>query len=84
MEVETMAATDLERLKDDLATIRQAAGLELPFGREEVIIGFAVGGGGLIATGWALVPHGLPRHWGFVPLLIVVVVWVIQMRAKYR
>ena len=31
-----MSETELNRVRDDLATIKQAAGLELPFGKEDV------------------------------------------------
>ncbi len=79
-----MVGGDLDRLKEDLATIRQAAGLELPFGREDINLCFAFGGTAVVALAWALIPHGMPAYWGFVPMLVLTVAWVVRMRVKYR
>lgn len=80
-----MGGGDLERFKGDLATIRQAAGLELPFGREDIALMLAAGVGGLAASVWALVvPQGVPRYWGFVPLLVVGFAYLVRLRIKYR
>lgn len=74
----------LEHIKSDLATIQQAAGLELPFGWEDVRLNAIVGGGGVLALIWTLVPHGWPDHWGLIPLLIVTFAYVARLRMKYR
>jgi hypothetical protein len=79
-----MTDCDLERIQNDLATIQQAAGLELPFGREEVWLNLVLGAGGIVALSWALVPHGFPDQWGLIPLLMVVLVYVARLRVKYR
>ena len=75
---------DLERLKADLGTLRQAAGLEPPFGREEIWAHLAVAASGAVALVWALLPTGWPAHWGTVPLILVCVGYVSWMRTKYR
>lgn len=78
------AEFDVERLKADLSTLRQAAGLEPPFGREDVRAHLAVAASGAVALVWALLPTGLPAQWGTVPLILVGVGYVTWMRTKYR
>ena len=78
------AELDVERLKADLSTLRQAAGLEPPFGREDVRAHLAVAASGAVALVWALLPTGLPAQWGTVPLILVGVGYVTWMRTKYR
>lgn len=78
------AEHDVERLKTDLSTLRQAAGLEPPFGREDVRAHLAVAASGVVALVWALLPTGLPAHWGTVPLILVCIGYVTWMRTKYR
>ena len=79
-----MTDRDLDRIENDLATIQRAAGLELPFGREDVWLNLLLGAGGIVALLWALAPHGLPHHWGLVPLLILTLVCCTRLRNKYR
>ncbi|MDO8629847.1 MAG: hypothetical protein Q7R41_05090 [Phycisphaerales bacterium] len=75
---------DLGRLKADLGTLRQAAGLEPPWGREDIRAHLAVAAGGAVALVWALLPTGLPAHWGTVPLILICIGYVTWMRTKYR
>jgi hypothetical protein len=79
-----MADNDLERLKSDLATIREAAGLELRFGWEDVWINIAAAPAGLTAFVWALFFDGRAANWGFLPLVALAVVWGVWVRGKYR
>ncbi len=76
--------SDLERLKGDLGTLRQAVGLEPPFGREDIRAHLAIAGGGAVTLLWASLPTGLPAQWGIVPLIAVVIGYVIWMRTRYR
>jgi len=76
--------SDVQRLRADLGVLRQAAGLEPPFGREDVRAHLAVAAGGAVALVWALLPTGLPAQWGTVPLILVCVGYVTWMRTKYR
>jgi len=78
------AEFDVERLKADLNTLKQAAGLEPPFGREDVLAHLAVAASGAVALVWALLSTGLPAHWGTIPLLLVCIGYVTWMRTKYR
>ena len=75
---------NVEQMKADLGAIRQAVGLEPPFGREDVRAHLAVAAGGVVALVWALLPTGLPAHWGTVPLILVCIGYVTWMRTKYR
>ncbi len=74
---------DYARLRADLSTIRQAAGLEPPFGRKDIWANLAVAAGGAVGLVWALLPTGLPAQWGAVPLILIVVGYLIWMRSNY-
>jgi len=76
--------SDVQRLRADLGALRQAAGLEPPFGREDIRAHLAVAASGAVALVWALLPTGLPAHWGTVPLILVCIGYVTWMRTKYR
>jgi hypothetical protein len=50
-----VSETDLNRVREDLAVIRQAAGTELPFNRQDVCIMTpvaCVAGGAIACIGW--------------------------------
>lgn len=79
-----MELPEIERLQKDLSTIREAAGLELPFGWEDVWLEFSTGVLGLVAGVWSLIPHGYPRCWGFVPAIVLIIPYTIWLRVKYR
>ena len=48
-----MSHADLERVRADLNTMREAAGDGLPFGRTDVWIGVALAGCGVVMAAWA-------------------------------
>ena len=75
-----MSSTDLTRVKEDLAAIRSAAGLEPPFGQEDVRASFMLAAGGAAAMLWALLPLGLPDQWGMIPVILLVIAYVARMR----
>ncbi|UCD29965.1 MAG: hypothetical protein JSV03_05685 [Planctomycetota bacterium] len=80
-----MSQVDLDRVREDLATVKQAAGMELPFGWEDVWLNvFVLSVGGMVAVIWTFLPHSLPHSLGLIPLLIVAVVYGIRLRIKYR
>ena len=74
----------VQRIKEDLAVISRAAGLETLVRREDVWVNLALAAGGLVTLVWALVPHGLPEQWGIVPLILLAVGYPVRMRVKYR
>jgi hypothetical protein len=79
-----MERPELERLQGDLTVIREAAGIELPFGWEDVWTGFAIGVLGGIAFAWGALVRQWPAHWGFVPMIVLVVPYAIWVRIRYR
>jgi hypothetical protein len=74
-----MSERDLDRVREDLATMRQAIGLGLPFGSEGVWVSLALAGTGIavaavtawtnIATGSAT--PGSAARWAYVALVVV-------------
>ncbi len=79
-----MSQTEMDRVRDDLATMKQAVGAELPFGWEDVRASLALTVVGLMAMGWSLWPHDLSDQWGMIPLLLFVVGYTLRLRVKYR
>jgi hypothetical protein len=79
-----MADADLQRVRDDLSSLRQAAGLDLPFGWEDVRLAWLVAGTGGVAVLWTLLVPGRPPNFGLIPLLLVAIGGVVRLRIKYR
>jgi multisubunit Na+/H+ antiporter MnhB subunit len=79
-----MEAGELRRVKEDLATIKEAVGLELPFGWEDVRWHLIIGVSCLIGLVWALLPHGMRKVWGLVPAAALAIYYMVYLRAKYR
>ena len=79
-----MEAGELRRVKEDLATVKEAAGLELSFGWEDVRWTLIIGLSCLIGLVWALVPHGMRKVWGLVPAAALAIYYMVYLRAKYR
>ena len=81
-----MSEADLQRLRNDLDTIHQAAGLELPFGWAEVRLCLALAPCGLVISLWSA--FGPPDYdWlGVVPLVLLalaIAVWAFRNRAQF-
>ena len=79
-----MSTSEVQRVKEDLATLQQAAGLEPLVGREDIRANLAIAVAGVVAVVWALLPHGMPQQWGMVPLVLVVLSYLIWQRARHR
>jgi len=79
-----MEGGELRRVKEDLATVKEAAGLKLSFGWEDVRWHVILGVSCLIELVWALVPHGMSKRWGFLPTLALAIYYIVYVRAKYR
>ncbi len=79
-----MSTSEVQRVKDDLATLQRAAGLESLVGREDVWANLAIAAAGVVAVVWALLPHGMPQQWGMVPLVLVVLSYLTWQRARHR
>lgn len=78
-----MVDQDLDRLQKDLAVIREAAGIDLPFGREDVWLNLAIVPLSIVAFLWSVLPHGLPAQWGVVPLLVFIVGYTAWLTRRY-
>jgi len=78
-----MSKKELERVKEDIEIIKEAAGLELPFGWEDVWINLYLILVGAWLIIWRFLPYQLSRIWRVVPLAILVIVYVF-LRLKYR
>ncbi len=79
-----MSNNEVQQMKDDMAVIERAIGLNPSVGREEVWVNLALAGGGLVALVWALLPTGLPAQWGMAPLILLVIGYLVRMRTRYR
>src|SRR5437868_545047 len=64
-----MDATDLRRLRDDLETLHQAAGLGLPFDQTDVWLTLAMTPAGMFLALWALLAPATGFAVGLAPLL---------------
>jgi hypothetical protein len=72
-----MSQADLNRVRDDLATIKQAVGMELPFGRTDVRLNLMIFGAGVFASVWtALAPWGKLVLVGLIPVALVGIAYV--------
>jgi hypothetical protein len=76
--------SDLKRLEADLYTLRQAAGLELPFTIHEVHLNFACGASGILAIVWDLWPHPYDKHLGLLPPFLVAMLFTLYMHRRTR
>ena len=78
-----MQQAQLERLRQDIDTIQEAGGIELPFGREDLFIHAGLGAWGLVLAAWPWVlPPDRARLW-VVPAVVLLVAYV-HLRRKYR
>jgi hypothetical protein len=71
-----MTHDDLDRVRDDLAAIRSAAGLESAWGRRDLRTNLWLATAGLVAAGWALAPHGFWPVLGLLAFLAPVAEWL--------
>jgi len=69
-----MSQTDLNRVRDDLDTMKQAAGIGLPFGREDVRMGIWLAVCGILISAWALLGPWEYRQVVFIPLGLAILV----------
>src|SRR5262245_20619394 len=65
-----MSDADLRRMRDDLETIREAAGLELPFDRRDVWLTLALVPAGLVMTALGAFAPREHLYLGIVVLLL--------------
>ena len=74
-----MDSRDLERVRADLETIKQVAGITGHPRAEDVIIGYLIAVAGVGCAAWTMVTAAALHLWGFVALLLPVT-YVIRDR----
>ena len=78
-----MNKSNLERVKNDIEIIKEAAGLQLPFGWEDVWLNVYLIPVGVWLAIWAFLPFQLSRIWRILPVSVLAIVYVF-LRIKYR
>jgi hypothetical protein len=78
-----MSKQEIERLKEDIEIIKEAAGLELPFGWEDVWLSLYLIPVGVWLALWRFLPFQLSRLWRVLPVAVLGIVYVF-LRIKYR
>lgn len=71
-----MAQDDLNRVRNDLATIQSAIGLPTRWDPREVRINLLFAAAGLAAMAWALVPHSFSPLCGLFLFVVPVIDWL--------
>jgi hypothetical protein len=79
-----METEEISRVEGDLTTIREAVGLELPFGREDILVSLLIAAGAGFLMVWSLVLTGYWLIVGAIPVLGAVVVSTIWLAVKRR
>ncbi len=79
-----MSEADLRRVRDDLETMRAAAGLERPFGWPDVWLALALAACGAALAAWAALGPPAATALGLIPSLVLAAValgrWAVQSR----
>jgi hypothetical protein len=78
-----MSKQELERIKEDIEIIKEAAGLELSFGWEDVWLSIYLIPVGVWLAIWRFLPFQLSRIWRILPVTVIFIVYVL-LRIKYR
>jgi hypothetical protein len=79
-----MNEADEKRLREDLETIRQAAGISLRFDRLDVWLALACAPAGAMLAAWSA--FGPPGHWrlGIAPLLFLFLAYSVRESRRFR
>ena len=78
-----MSINEVDRVKEDIEVIKEAAGLELPFGWEDVWLSIYLIPVGVWLAIWRFLPFQLSRLWRILPVTVIFIVYVF-LRIKYR
>ena len=78
-----MDVHEIDRVKEDIEVIKEAAGLELPFGWEDVWLNVYLIPVGVWLAIWSVLPFELSRLWRILPVAVVAPVFVF-LRIRYR
>jgi hypothetical protein len=78
-----MSVNEIDRVKEDIEVIKEAAGLELPFGWEDVWLSIYLIPVGVWLAIWRFLPFQPSRLWRVLPVAVLGIVYVF-LRIKYR
>jgi len=78
-----MSKKELARVREDIEIIKEAAGLELPFGWEDVWLSIYLIPVGVWLAMWGFLPFQLSRLWRVLPASVLAIAYVF-LRIKYR
>jgi hypothetical protein len=78
----TVSDADLRRVRDDLDTIRHAAGLETTCDRADIGLALMLVPSGLILAGWAAAGPSGREAWGLAPAVLVVAVALVRWAGR--
>ncbi|MFC1782899.1 hypothetical protein ACFL02_04870 [Planctomycetota bacterium] len=79
-----MNTKDLERVKQDLDTIEQAAGIGLTYGKEDIWLNIVASACGLLIAVCSLISEGVSVIWSLLPFTLVGIAGLGYFRYKYR
>src|SRR5262249_3654857 len=79
-----MSEAELRRLRQDLGTIRQAAGLDLPFGRTDVWLALGLVPAGALLSAWAWLAPEEYLAVGLAPLVLLALAALAREAWKRR
>ena len=77
-----MSAYDLQQVRADLDTIRNAAGISAKPVRHDLVGNALIAISGLIAAGWAILSQGVTQLWGLAVVLLPVG-YLISLRLRH-
>ena len=66
-----MSVNEIDRVKEDIEVIKEAAGLELPFGWEDVWLSVYLIPVGVWLAIWRFLPFQLSRIWRILPVTVI-------------
>ncbi len=78
-----MSNKELERVREDIEVIKNAAGLELPYNWEDVWLNVYLIPVGVWLVIWSILPYELSRVWRILPVALLAPIFV-ALRIKYR
>src|SRR5262245_28698406 len=73
---------DIDRLRDDLATMKAATGLDPAWNEQAIRTHLLLAAAGAVAALWAILPHGLWEIAGLAAFVVPVVDWWWQARGR--
>jgi len=79
-----MSSADLDRIRADQAVIRRAAGIDLPYGRQDVIANLVIAVWGALMTVWVTYAPADKPSTLMAPFAVLAVILVFGVALSYR